>query len=253
MVKKRKNLNKIHSDNLSKSNLVGLKKIKHFYNKYKDLINASENFPLFISREVLAGYLARYELYKETKKIKGSIIECGSYKGSSLLLYAKLTSIFEPYQIHKKVISFDTFSGFPSIHKKDNKKYKHAKKNYLDDTSLNLIKDSIKVLDANRFNSHINKVEIVQGDATKTIPKYIKKNQHCLISLLILDFDLYEPTKIALDYFLPRMSKSSLIVFDQLNQKRWSGETVAYLEKFCKKKVELKQFDYEPNLSYFKI
>jgi hypothetical protein len=66
----------------------------------------------------------------------------------------------------------------------------------------------------NRFNSHLEKIEIVKGDAVRTIPKYLKENKHTLVSLLYLDFDLYEPTKIALDNFLPRMAKGGLIVFD---------------------------------------
>lgn len=230
------------------------KKIQDFYEKNKDIINAAENFPLFIRRQNLSYYLAKYELYKKSLDTKGSIVECGSYKGSGLLFFAKLTSIFEPYQIHKRVISFDTFTGFPSINKKnDNLRHKLTKKGHLKDTNLDLIKNSIKLLDQNRFIGHINKVEIVRGDAIKTIPKYLKENKHCLVSLLYLDFDLYKPTKIALDNFLPRMSKGSLVVFDEINHKDWYGETVAYLEKFSENKVKLKQFNFEPNISYFKI
>ena len=49
------------------------------------------------------------------------------------------------------------------------------------------------------------------------------------------------------------MPKGALVAFDELNQKRWYGETVAYLEKFSKNKVELKQFNFEPSISYFKV
>ena len=244
----------IKGDHLSNQDKNVLEEINDFYEINKNIINASETFPLFITRQSLSYYLAKYELYKKTLDVKGSIVECGSHQGSSLLLFAKLTSIFEPYQIHKKVISFDTFTGFPSIDKKnDNIKHKNTKKNYLNNTNLDLIKNSIKLLDKNRFNGHINKVEIIKGDAIKTIPKYLKENKHCLVSVLYLDFDIYKPTKIALDHFLPRMTKGGLVVFDELNQKRWYGETVAYLEKFSKNKVELKQFNFEPNISYFKI
>jgi hypothetical protein len=253
-MKKKNNPYIKNSDHLSNSDKDNFTEINEFYETNKDIINTSENFPLFIRRQSLSYYLAKYELYKKTLDIKGSIVECGSYQGSSLLLFAKLTSIFEPYLIHRKVISFDTFTGFPSIDKKnDNIKHKNTKKNYLSNTNLDLIKNSIKLLDKNRFNGHINKVEIIKGDAIKTIPKYLKENKHCLVSLLYLDFDIYKPTKIALDHFLPRMSKGSLVVFDELNQKRWYGETVAYLEKFSQNKVELKQFNFEPNISYFKI
>ena len=239
----------------SNSDKIAFEASNDFYDKNKNIINASEDFSLFIRRQTLSNYLAKYELYKKTLDIKGSIIECGSYKGSGLLFFAKLTSIFEPYQIFKKVISFDTFEGFPSIDEKnDNTNHKNTKKGvHKKYTNLDLIKDSIEILDMNRFNGHVNKVEIVKGDAIKTIPKYLEENKHTLVSLLYLDFDLYEPTKVALENFLPRMSKGSLVVFDQLNQKDWQGETIAYLEKFSNNKAELKQFNFQPNISYFKL
>ena len=49
------------------------------------------------------------------------------------------------------------------------------------------------------------------------------------------------------------MCKGGLVVFDELSQKIWQGETIAYLEKFSKKKVELKQFNFDPQISYFRI
>ena len=123
----------------------------------------------------------------------------------------------------------------------------------MNDASLKLIKESIKLFDLTRFNSHINMVELIKGNAVKTIPKYLKENKHTLISLLYLDFDLYEPTKVALENFLPRISKGGLVVFDELNQKRWYGETVAMLEKLNLNKYELKQMPHEPNIAYIKI
>ena len=240
-------------DNVSKEHKKFLEENRNFYLKHCSHVDAAENFPLFLKREQLIYYLSKYELYLKTLEVKGSIVECGSYKGSSLLLFAKLTSIFEPYNIHKKVLSFDTFSGFPTVNKKDNLKYKKTKKKHLNDTSLTLIKDSIKLFDLNRFNSHINKIELIQGDAIKTIPKYLKENKHTLVSLLYLDFDLYEPTKVALENFLPRIPKGGLVVFDELNEKRWYGETVAMLEKLNLNKFELKQMPHEPNISYIKI
>ena len=244
---------KFTGDNLSKEDKNFLKEYRNFYLKHCSHMDTVQNFPLFLKREDLIYYLSKYELYLKTLDVKGSIVECGSYKGSGLLLFAKLTSIFEPYNIHKKVLSFDTYSGFPSINKKDNLKYKNTKKKHFKNTSLALIKDSIKLFDLNRYNSHINKVELIQGNAIKTIPKYLKENKHTLISLLYLDFDLYEPTKVALENFLPRISKGGLVVFDELNQKRWYGETVAMLEKLNLNKFKLKQMPHEPNISYIKI
>ena len=65
----------------------------------------------------------------------------------------------------------------------------------------------------------------------QTIPEFIKNNQHTLVSLLYLDFDLYKPTLLALKEFLPRMPKGSIIAFDELHDSKYPGETVAMLEE----------------------
>jgi len=66
------------------------------------------------------------------------------------------------------------------------------------------LKRSIALFDQNRFLNHISKVELVKGDVRETIPSYLNENPHTVVSLLYMDFDVYEPTKIALEYFLPR-------------------------------------------------
>ena len=227
-----------------------------FINKQKLKKELVDHFPLFIKREQLSDYIAKIELIKKIIGIKGSVIECGVFKGSSLLLMAKLFSIYEPYGIHRKIVGFDTFTGFPSssdIDKKNQKDKKKYRKNYLGNVNLKNIENSIKLFNKNRPNGHITKIDLVKGDATKTIPKFMDENSHTLISLLYLDFDLYEPTKIALKYFLPRMSKGSIIAFDQLNQRRWKGETVALIKTLNLNKYKLKQFSFEPNISYIEL
>ncbi len=70
---------------------------------------------------------------------------------------------------------------------------------------------------------------------------------------MFLDFDIYEPTKVALDNFLPRISKGGIIAFDQLNNPDWPGETLAYLEKKQLKKYKLENLSFEPNISFIQI
>ena len=53
--------------------------------------------------------------------------------------------------------------------------------------------------------------------------------------MLYLDFDIYEPTLTALENFLPRMPKGSVIAFDELNNPDWPGETMAFLESMKRK------------------
>jgi hypothetical protein len=43
------------------------------------------------------------------------------------------------------------------------------------------------------------------------------------VSLLYLDLDIYEPTKTALHYLLPKMMKGSIVAFDELNFKSFAA------------------------------
>ncbi len=47
-------------------------------------------------------------------------------------------------------------------------------------------------------------------DRVKTIPEFIKTHPHLVVSLLFLDCDLYEPTKSAIERFLPNIGYAVL-------------------------------------------
>jgi hypothetical protein len=70
-----------------------------------------------------------------------------------------------------------------------------------------------------------------------------------------MDFDIYEPTKIALKYFLPRMPKGAILAFDEINNPWWPGETLALLETMGDKfnNLEIKRFNFDPSISYIKL
>ena len=228
------------------------KKPKNFFTISKaSTTDKLKNFSKYVRRQDIARFMVYHELFKKQIGIKGSVVECGVHQGGSLMSWAKISSILEPYNCHRKIIGFDTFKGFPKVSKidKNNKIVKKGmfseKFNILDDIKL-----SIKDYDKNRFINHISKIELIKGDATKTIPQFLRKNKHLLISLLFLDFDIYKPTFIALKYFLPRMSKGAIIVFDELNNKQWPGETIALLKKFNINKHKINNFQFEPNISY---
>ena len=112
------------------------------------------------------------------------------------------------------------------------------------------MKESIRLYDENRFLSHLPKVQLVRGDARETIPKYLDENPHTLVSLLYLDFDLYEPTKVALEHFLPRMPKGGIVAFDELNSAMWPGESQAVLEAVGIPNLRLKRFPWATYVSY---
>ena len=111
----------------------------------------------------------------------------------------------------------------------------------------------MNIHDSRRTLGEIQKVEIVDGDATETIPKYIENNPHLLISLLHLDFDIYAPSVAALKYFYPRMSKGAVIAFDGLDNKDGPGETTALLETVGIKNYTLRRNVFDSFLTYLII
>lgn len=227
---------------------------KKHLKKYYNLSNADQlidTFPKYVKRQEMTRLLARFCLFEKIKNIQGSIIECGVYNGNGVFSWAHLSSIIEPVGgFFREIYGFDTFEGFPSVHSKDKKKIKWKSGDLKSGSNFDEINNAIKLFDKNRFLSQKSKIKLIRGDFNKTGEKFIKKNPHLLISLLFLDFDIYEPTKKALEIFLPRMSKGSIIVFDQINHEMWPGETIALLEKMNIKKYKIEKFNFEINMSY---
>ena len=210
-----------------------------------------ENFPKYVKKQNLTRFLVLYEIFKKVLDVKGSVIECGVNQGFGLMSWAKFSSILEPVNLTRRIYGFDSFSGFPSVSQKDlSAKSKHVKKGDLLADTYKELNDLIKIYDSTRYLGHVDKVSMVKGDATITIPKFIKNNPHLVVSLLYLDFDLYEPTKVALDNFYPLMPKGSIIAFDELDNPLWPGETQAMLELFSEKKLAIKRLPFDPYVGF---
>ena len=231
-----------------------MKKKNLFDDSKSKTVDKLKNFSKYVPRQSLARFLVYYELFKKQLGIKGSIVECGVHQGGGVMSWAKLSTTLEPYNFHRKIIGFDTFSGFPKISEID-KKYKYSKKGLFSEkfNTYNELRQAIKEYDKNRYIKHLPKIELVKGDAVKTIPKYVKDNKHLIISLLFLDFDIFEPTAVALKYFLPRMPRGSILAFDEINNENWPGETMALLEKHNINKLKIKNFPSEPHMSFLEI
>jgi hypothetical protein len=213
-----------------------------------------EMFPKYVRRQNLTRFLALYEIFKKIINIKGSIIECGVNQGYGMMLWTKLSAILEPVNLTRRVYGFDSFEGFPDLSQEDiSKSSDHVKKGDLAADTFDELNELIRIHDTTRFLGHIEKSKLIKGDATKTIPKFLDENPHLVVSLLFLDFDIYKPTKTALEYFVPRMPKGAIIAFDELDNPLWPGETQAMLEYFSESKLELKRFAFDPYIAYAKI
>ena len=215
----------------------------------KNLLASAPN--LFSNRVAVQSLITRYELYKMVLDIPGDIVECGVYQGNSFLWLAHLSIILEPYAINRRFIGFDTFEGFASID--NNKDPKDVSSANFSDTSLDSIEKSLRAIDIVRPVNKINRFELVKGDITETVPKYLKENPAFTCAMLILDTDLYMPTLTALKNFLPNMPKGSIVVLDEYNYQNFKGETQALKDYQAIGNFKLKRFRYDSCLAYFEI
>ncbi len=207
----------------------------------------SESPFVYMDRRLVAQTIAKIKLFEKIREIQGSVIECGVHRGNGLMLFNHLSSTFSPVGFNRKIIGFDTFNGFTGVSHSDSPGIMQGD---MGDVSLDQLNEWIELQQENNFISHINRVELVIGDARETIKKYFVDNPHTIVALLYLDFDLYEPTRAALETIVPNMPRGSVIAFDQLNQKKWCGETVAMKEFFDIRKLKLNSFEFEPHISY---
>lgn len=227
------------------------KNIERLFNNSNDSIETKlDNFPKYVRRQHLKRFLAMYEVFKLILPIKGSIVECGVHRGFSLMTWAKLSTILEPENLTRRIYGFDTFEGFPSIHACDRSRSGTAEPGQFQTNSYDELLSLIEEYNKDRFLGHIPKVELIRGDARRTIPEFVEKNRHLLVSLLFLDFDLYEPTKEALEHFAPRMPKGAVVAFDELDNPIWPGETEAMLKCFPINRLRIQRLEWDPYISY---
>ena len=75
----------------------------------KELI---DNLGLFLNTKNFSRILFFYEIYKQFLEVEGCVMEFGVRWGQNLSLLVAIRAMFEPYNVKRKIIGFDTFKGF---------------------------------------------------------------------------------------------------------------------------------------------
>jgi O-methyltransferase len=121
----------------------------------------------------------------DRERIEGDMAELGVYRGEMAFLYHKILP-------GKNLYLFDTFAGFP--------------------------KRDLDVPEDTRFSdTSVEHVKSRIGDTTNVIfkpgyfPETVSGMEHCCFCFVMLDADLYNPTKAGLEFFYPRMSEGGYI------------------------------------------
>ncbi|GAB3972309.1 hypothetical protein GCM10028806_24180 [Spirosoma terrae] len=186
----------------------------------------------------MAKVMAHYELYKQTLDIPGAIVECGVFKGASLIRLATFRQLLSN-PTAKKIIGFDAFGRFPETDFTGDKVWRE--KFITDSGEEGIDIDQLKTVLEHKGVAQ--NVELIQGDVCQTIPEYLEKHPELRISLLNIDVDVYEPTRAALEHLYDRVVTGGVIMLDDYANV-FPGANAAVEEFLAGKNVTVKRFPF---------
>lgn len=186
------------------------------------IFDALNSFIMSDDRTVFYKMVMKINLFSMISDLPGDIIECGVFKGCSLLLWLKLVSMHTPHSI-RKVIGFDFFDQ-NFVDNIPNNTDKKAMAQVFSRCPVTRDEISVrgitsKIIDA-KF--HPSKFELVKGDLSVTSKEYIDSRPGLRIALLYMDVDLEKPTYDALCAMWDRVVPGGIVVFDEYGYHIWS-------------------------------
>ena len=201
----------------------------------KRLIDTAKRFSMTSKIRMLA--LCRAFKHINENNIDGDFVECGVWKGGNLILLQNLMHEFK--NLERKIIGFDTFEGMTEPSQFDvNLKNQAAIKLLNQEKKIeNDVKENNwcfssydSVLKNFKDNTRSNNLVLIKGDVKETLNE--DKNLPKKISILRLDTDFYESTKIELEKLYPLLSKNGILIIDDYGH--WQGAKKAVDEYFSK-------------------
>jgi len=201
------------------------------------------NFYLSCRTQRISKFVAHYELFKQINHLTGEIVECGVFKGTSLVRWAHFREMMG-HQSARKIIGFDIFGTFPATtFEADQEKLEKFVTN-AGDQSID-VEQLHQVLDNKKLNT---KIELVKGDINQTVPDYVANHPELRIAMLNLDTDIYEPAVTILEHLYPRIVSGGILILDDYGV--FPGETKAVDDYFKGQNVVIRKMPYANTPSY---
>lgn len=210
----------------------------------KDDAFAHENaFYLTCQPSRMSKMIAHLDLYRRITDLPGHVVECGVFKGVSFSRFAMFRNLFEADH-SRKLIGFDIFGEFPETDFEDDKPFRER---FIANAGSESI--SAEALHQNLSGRGLgDKVELIAGDITQTVPAYVADHPELKVALLNLDTDIYEPALTILEHLYPRVVEGGVIILDDYGT--FPGETKAIDEYFKGQGVRIQKFPYAVTPSY---
>ena len=222
----------------------------HIFNHDKFELENIEISKLYsMTGEKRMSYLTKSIKYIFENKIDGDFVECGVWQGGNLILMQRL---IDHYGEKKSIYGYDTFDGMTLPSEFDLDINNNKASNLLSNEKKveNLENENVwcysgvKTVKQN-FTKHTknNYLKLIKGDVTNTLKN--NENLPKNISLLRLDTDFYESTKIEMEILFPLVVKNGLIIVDDYGH--WKGQKKAVDEYL--NKINFKPFMFEVDYS----
>lgn len=194
-----------------------------------DVFNIENSFYLRSDPYRLGKVLGQYEIYKQIVGLPGAVVECGVFKGVSLIRFATFRHVLET-QESRKIIGFDAFGDFPSDGLSRDDDIDFAATHDEQSGGPGISPEELgKLLAAKGFGNF----ELVRGNVLETVEPYFANHDYEKIALLHLDMDVHAPTAVTLEKLWDRVVPGGIVMIDDYGTV--SGATVA-IDEFVKDK-----------------
>jgi O-methyltransferase len=203
---------------------------------HKDIVTKARSYTM-TSPERLFGLIEAVK-YIITNNISGGIVECGVWKGGSMLGVAETLLLYN--QCVKELYLYDTFEGMPPPSAND-VRYDDKEAIHILQSNTNKERNAVwaySTLDdvkntMSKSQYPKDRIHYIVGKVEDTIPATIPEK----IALLRLDTDWYESTKHELLHLYPRLEKGGVLIIDDYGF--WKGARKAVDEYFDENKIPI--------------
>lgn len=200
---------------------------------------------LFMRSSALAKILFVNEAYQLILDKPGVIMEFGTWWGQNLVLFENLRAIYEPFNQSRRVIGFDTFSGYQTISKEDRPSETIKIGGYTVSAGYDAYLEAlIDFHEKNNVLAAVKKHRIVKGNVIETVPRYFQESPETVVALAYFDMAVYEPTRVCLETLAPHLVPGSVLMLDEFNSREYPGETVAFKEVFAGRRFEYRKSQF---------
>lgn len=177
--------------------------------------------------------------YIVKNQIEGAIVECGVWKGGSMMVVARtLMSLGEPT---RELFLFDTFEGMSAPTPEDvDFEGKPAQHYFKSNPNFNRIPlDEVKT---NLQSTHYpqDKIHYVKGKVEDSLPRQAPQK----IALLRLDTDWYQSTRHELIHLFPRVEPYGIVLIDDYGHFKGAQQAVDEYLATLSMPIFLARIDY---------